>query len=162
MAARAKAKEQPKQRGKSAPSVPDLKTIKTRAKIKPPAQAEPKVFLSFGKLDMEAPHVGKIVGYRTVWALATLSEKDPSRLRCTHFCYCTIMGRNPLWGLYEVSGAYVASFRSRAELEAKFPKPAFSWRRIHARFYFESITPHQEREERLKEAIALFAKGGFR
>jgi hypothetical protein len=109
-------------------------TSASSAKVSEPA-------FTYGRLEIDrAPQIGHIMGYRGIWVLAQLSA-DGKRLRGTHYTYCAMMGRRPLWRLYNITGKFLRVYWGKNDVAEAFPN--HTWRRVPARWTFEELAPDE-------------------
>lgn len=82
------------------------------------------------------PNVGELLAYRSVWVLAGLN-KDGTRLKGQYYAVCVVMGRPPLWAVFDMKGRLKHYSYSKSEIKAGYSE--FVWRRVPARWQFMEI-----------------------
>jgi hypothetical protein len=96
------------------------------------------------------PKVENILGYRSVWVLATLS-KDGTQLRATHYAICLVMGRPPLWGVFTINGKFLRYASGRDMIHEQYPNHV--WRRVPARWQFDELDPSSKQAIERKDYL---------
>lgn len=102
----------------------------------------------------QEPLLGDILSHRSIWVLAQLS-KDGKSLKGTHYSICLVGGKEPLWGVWTISGKPVGKFDYRHEIEASYPNHV--WRRHQARWHFYELA-EKETVDRRNYALAKYGE----
>lgn len=85
---------------------------------------------------LPASNLGFLEGVLAFKSLYTLNDISKDRetgkpaLKATHYCCVLIQGRDPYWGIWQVSGQFQAFAGSRDQIEKRYPKKA--WKRVMA------------------------------
>lgn len=104
--------------------------------------------------DIVAPPIGSIMAFRGVHALADLTMEG--RLRATHYATCLIGGREPMWGVWLVSGKFQQFFGSKEQIKTHYPRKV--WRAISATWNLIDVH-RMAADEKRQEMQRLYRKG---
>ncbi len=101
-----------------------------------------------------APELDPILTYKGVWALCT-TDKTGKVLKATHYCSVLVAGRDPMWGVWLVSGKFVRFAGSRTQIENAYPR--LVWRRKMATYQLIDTTDKSV-ETRRAEIATVYGK----
>ena len=101
------------------------------------------------ELKLENPNnpIGNIIGYRTVYVLSTINAAT-GMLKGSHYAAVVCYGASPLWGVWTISGKFVAWHGSRKQVEEHYPY--LTWRRRATQWALVDLEDH-DIEQRKKE-----------
>lgn len=107
---------------------------------------------------LNVPPLGALLAFRGVHALTEITPEG--KLRATHYAYCLIGGREPMWGVWSVNGTFQRFFGSREQIMYDRQYKNLLWRRKNATWNMVNIeTKDREADERRKELRGIFHKG---
>lgn len=82
------------------------------------------------KIDNLVASLDKIHSSRRVYVLCDISPIT-RRLKATHYCCCLVMGRSPLWGIYNIDGKLMWFVEGREAIENHAVYNKKAWRVLH-------------------------------
>lgn len=91
-------------------------------------------------------NISQIMAYKSVYALSTLNEKT-KKLKATHYACCLAGGRDPIWGVWTVTGRFIRFHNGRESISKEYP--TLVWRRVMARWQMEDPTDYTNRKKRV-------------
>ena len=85
-----------------------------------------------------------ILAYKSLWSLATTTSDG--KMRVKYYGSCLVMGRDPLWGVWDVNGRFIHFGSGRDAIGKQHPN--LSWRRVMAKWQLNDDADSRAPERR--------------